>query len=104
MGGWREIEPFGGATKGGTVTSETEAGGISGIGGAGAGGGESRTRREGKGAYMRLTVEVALRDPSPRFPGFVVRALLKMPSGTTRSRRSGMSSIVRNWPSVNLVK
>lgn len=53
---------------------------------------------------MRFTVELALRDPSPRFPGFVVRALRKMPSGTSRSRSIGMSSIVRSWPSVNLVK
>ena len=53
---------------------------------------------------MRLTVEVALREPSPRLPGFVVRALLKILSGTTRSRNMGMSSIVRSCPSVNLVK
>lgn len=53
---------------------------------------------------MRLTVEFMVREPSPRLPGFAVRALLKMPSGTTRSRSMGMSSIVRNWPSVNFVK
>ena len=53
---------------------------------------------------MRFTVELALREPSLRLPGFDVRALLKMPSGTTRSRNMGMSSIVRSWPSVSLVK
>ncbi len=117
-GGWRGIAPAGNASGGGgrkascgplkgAAILATELGPAGRDGGGGGGVSFDRARRvgwEGKGAYMRLTVEFRVREPSPRLPGFAVRALLKMPSGTTRSRSMAMSSIVRSWPSVNFVK
>ena len=59
--------------------------------------------REGKGAYC-LFVLLVVRDDSPFFPALLVRALLNIPSGTTRLRSSSISSIVLSCPSVNFVK
>lgn len=59
--------------------------------------------REGKGAYC-LFVLLVVRDDSPFFPALLVRALLNIPSGTTRLRSSSMSSIVLSCPSVSFVK
>lgn len=59
--------------------------------------------REGNGAYCRFVLLV-VRDDSPFFPALLDRALLNIPSGTTRLRNSSMSSMVLSCPSVSFVK